>query len=59
MNTCLSDKAFIERTEIVSEHITERDSDAQRSMNYLPVRFCAWQGIRLPEAPEAEPEAFR
>ena len=33
MNTCLSDKALIERTEIVSEHITEGDSEAQRSMN--------------------------
>lgn len=31
MNTCLFGKALIERTEIVSEHLTERDWAAQRS----------------------------
>jgi len=33
MNTCLFDTAFIERNEVVSELLTERDSVAQRSMS--------------------------
>jgi hypothetical protein len=32
MNTCLFDKALIEPTAIVSEHMIERDSVPQRSM---------------------------
>jgi hypothetical protein len=32
MNTCLFGKMLIEPTEIVSEHIIERDPVAQRSM---------------------------
>lgn len=38
MNTCLFDKAFIERTPIVSEHLPERDSQPQPSMNTCLLR---------------------
>ena len=45
MNTCPFDKALIESTEIVSEHILERDSEAQRSMNTCLWRFPGSDGV--------------